>query len=107
MTFRDREGKESESVEMEVRISGGPESLPATFDASYRLNFGPKDGSGQIRNESFAVGSVVSFPAEARSKLITAATSTAPNVARHLIDHTLFSYLATAVVPVVRTVFAD
>lgn len=95
VTFRDREGKESESVELDVRISSGSKSLPESFDASYQLNFSPKDGSGQIRDESFAVGDVVSFSPETRLNLITASTNTAPNVARNLIDHTLFSYLAT------------
>jgi energy-coupling factor transporter ATP-binding protein EcfA2 len=96
VTFRNRDGKESERVELEARISGGPRSLRDGADDLYRLSFSSRAGVVEIGDEFLTLGknddAVIS--SAKRTRLAEKWAVTAPNAAQKFSERTLLSDLA-------------
>lgn len=95
VTFRDRDGKQSDYLDLDLRISRGPMSLRDGIDDHYRLRFSSRGDVIEISDEFLALGndSDEVITSKKRAWLAEKWAVTSPSTAQRLGVTTLLSYL--------------
>ena len=91
IAFRDKDGWETEEVEVEAQIPSGPEAFPGGLNDLYRLKFALVNGVPEIRDELLSNGGKVRFSSANHIASVAGFAAANPSWAVNFRDNTLLS----------------